>query len=242
MRSAIPDRRPRAAGCRRGSRLTGLLAGVLALGAPRGARAQRSDSVPPPPLLVDSLARATGPLRPGDLLNLRVYRDSELTGKYVIDAQGDVQIPGVGVLRVAGSTPPVVTAQLVEALRARGFRAPEIAVWPEIRISVLGEVRTPSLYTVEPGATLIEVLTLAGGPTERANLRHTEVVREGHAQVVDLRQALVGGSGASLTLYSNDVVYVPARRAFFNQENLTLIATFLSVALSAVTLIQVTKH
>ena len=218
--------------------LLGLLG--LLLGVPPGlASAQGGDTATGGP---DSIPPATGPLRPGDIVNLRVYRDSELTGKYLIDAAGNVQIPGLGVVRAGGLAPGVVTARLTQALRDRGFRDPEIAVWPEIRVSVLGEVRTPAIYAVEPGAGLIDVLTRAGGPTEHANLRHVRVLREGHARDVDLRRALAGEAPAPVTLYSNDVVYVPARRGFFNQENLTLAATFLSVALSAITLIQVTKR
>jgi protein involved in polysaccharide export with SLBB domain len=240
MRSAIPD--VGLAGGSPGRFVTRLALTLAALASVhgRGAAAQGTDTTSPPP--ADTTGRATGPLRSGDLLNLRVYRDSELTGKYLIDAEGNVQIPGLGVVRVAGLTPPAVTERLTQALRDRGFRTPEIAVWPEIRVSVLGEVRTPGLYSVEPGASLIEVLTLAGGPTEKANLRHTEVVRNGRARAVDLRPALLGGAAEALTLYSNDVVFVSPRRGFFNQENLTLVATFLSVVLSAVTLIQVSRH
>ncbi len=240
MRSGTPDRRvARRAGGRAVAR-TLLVLGTMACGDARLAVAQGADAAPAP--TVDTLAPATGPVRAGDLLNLRVYRDSELTGKYLIDAEGNVQIPGLGTVAVAGLTPPAVTARLAEALRDRGFRTPEIAVWPEIRVSVLGEVRVPALYSVAPGARLIEVLTLAGGPTERANLRRVRVLREGRAREIDLRRSLAGEGGSPVTLYSNDVVYVPSRRGFFNQENLTLVATFLSVALSAITLIQVTKR
>jgi protein involved in polysaccharide export with SLBB domain len=236
----IPDRRGARGAAGRALARTALLLGALACGTTGIAIAQGADTAQGRP--VDTLAGATGTLRPGDLLNLRVYRDSELTGKYLIDAEGNVQIPGLGVVAVAGLTPPAVTARLAQALRDRGFRTPEIAVSPEIRVSVLGEVRLPALYSVEPGARLIEVLTLAGGPTEHANLRHVRIIRDGRARDVDLRRALAGEGGAPVTLYSNDVVYVPARRGFFSQENVTLAATFLSLVLSAITLIQVTKR
>src|SRR5579863_5989549 len=80
----------------------GLAAIMVAPLVPAAAMAQGGDSLPPP---ADTAALPTGPLRPGDQLNLRVYRDSELTGKYLIDAEGNVQIPGLGVVRVAGLTP-----------------------------------------------------------------------------------------------------------------------------------------
>ncbi len=206
---------------------------AIAAGGARSAHGQAS---------LDTVARPTGALRSGDLLNIRVYRDSELTGKYLIDAQGDVQIPGLGVIRAAGLPPADVRQRLVDALRDRGFRAPEIAVWPQIRVSVLGEVRVPALYSVEPGASLIEVITMAGGPTERANLRQTKVVRDGHSYTLNFQEALAGSAAGRVVLYSNDVVYVPAKAGLFSRENLSLLASLLTVALAAVTLIQVTKH
>ncbi len=191
---------------------------------------------------LDTVARPTGAMRAGDVLNIRVYRDSELSGKYVIDADGNVQIPGLGVIRAGGLPPAEITHRIVDALHDRGFRTPEIAVWPQIRVSVLGEVRTPALYPVDPGTSLMEVITMAGGPSERANLRRARVIRDGKSYTVDFERALGGGAGGRVALYSNDVVYVPAKGGIFTTQTLAVLTSMLSLALSAVTLIQVTKH
>jgi hypothetical protein len=45
-----------------------------------------------------------------------------------------------------------------------------------------------------------------------------------------------------VTLYSNDVVYLPPRRSVFSRDNIALVATLASLALSVVTLIQVSHH
>jgi len=225
-----------------------LLAGVpLASVIAPTARAQTPGSEPPPPLrppplTADTIARPTGTLRSGDLLKIRVYRDSELTGQYLIDAQGTVQIPGLGVVRAAGLDPTQVQERLVDALRSRGFRAPEIAVQPLIRVSVLGQVRAPGLYPVDPGVSIIQLLTLAGGPTETANLKRAQVVREDRAFVVDLQSALGGSAAGRVALYSNDVVYVPQRHSLFTRENVGFVATLAALALSVVTLVQVSRH
>ena len=121
--------------------------------------------------------------------------------------------------------------RLAEALRARGFSQPELAVYPLVRVSVLGEVRTPSLYSVDPGTSLIQLVTLAGGPTERANLQRTRVVREGRAFNVNLESALTGSSSGQVVLNSNDVVYVP-RKTGWTRENLAFVLTSVSVLLS----------
>lgn len=254
MRFDIPEptptvpREPRVR-CRIASRVArwaasrAIVAGLGALGATGvvGAQSTAPAALPPPPA-TDTLSRPTGTLRSGDLLKIRVYRDSELSGEFLINARGDVQIPGLGVIRAAGLDPTQVQDRLVDALRSRGFRAPEIAVQPLIRVSVLGQVRSPGLYPVEPGVSIIQLLTIAGGPTEVANLKRAQVVRDDRAFTVDLQSALGGSAAGRVALYSNDVVYVPQRHSLFSRDNIGLAATLASLALSVVTLVEVTHR
>ena len=190
------------------------------------------------PQALDTAARPTGSLRQGDILQLKVYRDSELSGKYLIDARGEVQIPGLGTIRAAGLTPSQVSDRMVEAMRARGFRDPELAVAPQIRVSVLGEVRIPQLYSVDPGVSLIQLLTLAGGPSERADLQHTRVIRDGREFIIDLQSALTGSAAGRVGLYSNDVVYIP-KRGGLTRENATFILSIVSTGLTVLTAVLV---
>jgi polysaccharide export outer membrane protein len=170
-----------------------------------------------------------GVLRPGDQLKIAVYRDKELSGDYLIDARGFVQIPGVGVVRAAGLDPTQVHDQIIKALLARGFATPEVAVQPLMRVSVLGEVRQPGLHPVDPGTSLLQLVTLAGGPTDQADLRHTRVIREGRAFNVDLESALRGSASGRVVLYSNDVVVIGKRRAMTRES--VLVATSLLTSL-----------
>jgi polysaccharide export outer membrane protein len=196
------------------------------------------DTLPPPK---DSSARATGTLRPGDILQLKVYRDSELSGSYPIEANGSVQIPGLGTIRAAGLRPDQVSQAMVEAMRSKGFREPELAVRPAIRISVLGQVRIPQLYSIDPGLSLLQVITLAGGPTDRADLKHTRVIRDGKAYIVDIAAALQGSAGGRVALYSNDVVYVPSRSGL-TKENVTFIVSIAGAGLSLLTTALLLSH
>jgi protein involved in polysaccharide export with SLBB domain len=223
-------------------RIAAILVVASAVAAP--ARSQTPATSPPADTATraDTSARPTGTLRSGDLLKIRVYRDSELSGQYLIDAQGNVQMPGVGVIRAAGLDPTQITERMIEAFRARGFRTPEIAIQPLIRVSVLGEVRAPGLYPVEPGVSLIQLLTLAGGPSDHANLKKAQVIRENHVFTVDLESALAGSAAGRVTLYSNDVVYLPPRHNPFSRDNIALAATLAGLALTVVTLIEVTHH
>jgi protein involved in polysaccharide export with SLBB domain len=205
------------------------------------AQAGGSVGLPAPPVL-DTITRPTGTLRSGDLLKVRVYRDSELSGQYLIDARGNVQIPGLGVIRAAGLDPTQVQDRLVEALQSRGFKAPEISVQPLIRLSVLGHVHSPGLYPIDPGVSLIQLITLAGGPIEGANLKRTQVIRDDKAFTVDLQSALGGSAAGRVALYSNDIVFVPERHSIFSRDNLGLLASLVAIAVSTATIITVSHR
>jgi polysaccharide export outer membrane protein len=200
-----------------------------------------AQQVPPPPPVRDTVARNVGVLRAGDALKIVVYRDKELTGEYLIDSRGELQIPGLGVIQAAGLDPAQVKDSLRSALLQRGFTNPEIAVQPLIRVSVLGEIRAPALYPVDPGISLIQLVTIAGGPTPNANLRRTRVVREGRVFEVDLQSALGGSASGRVVLYSNDVVVIP-KSTGFTRENLSFILGLTTTALSIATFLITVKR
>lgn len=235
MPSAIPDRAPRGFG----RLLPAVALAAAALGAPLVALSaqeppQPASGVPPAPR--DTTVRNVGVLRPGDVLDIVVYREKELSNKYLIDSRGFVQIPGLGVVQAAGLDPTQVKAALEESLRQRGFERPELSVQPLVRVSVLGQVRAPGLYPVDPGTSLLQLITIAGGPVENADLRKTRVVRDGRAYTVDLESALAGSSAGRIVLYSNDYVVVP-RRTGLTRENLAFAFGIASTLLTVVNLI-----
>ncbi|MBC7790725.1 MAG: polysaccharide biosynthesis/export family protein [Anaerolineae bacterium] len=178
-----------------------------------------------------------GVLRPGDALRIIVFRDPALSGEFPIDSRGFVQIPGLGDIRVGGLTPFAARERLREQMLARGIsREPELAVQPLLRVSVLGEVRAPGPFAVEPGTTLLQILTRAGGPSERADLRKAQVVRDGRALRVDLQSALAGSVAGRYSLFSNDVLYVP-RKTGFTRENAGFVLSGVGALLSIATLV-----
>jgi len=195
----------------------------------------------PPPRAADTTQRDVGALRPGDALKIVVFRDKELSNEYPIDARGYVQIPGLGVIKAAGLDPTEVTDRLRLALIERGFARPEISVQPLIRVSVLGEVRAPNVYGVDPGTNLLKLLTVAGGPTDRARLKDTRVIRDGQAFKVDMESALNGSAAGRIVLYSNDVIVV-GRRKGLTGENLGLTLTVASLALTILNIAFLVRH
>jgi polysaccharide biosynthesis/export protein len=227
--SSLRRRRPCAVRPVAAVRLVAGALAAIALALPARARAQ----TPIPAPAVDTTQRRdVGALRPGDVLKIVVFRDKELSNEYPIDARGYVQIPGLGVIQVAGLDPTEVSDRLKLALVERGFARPEISVQPLIRVSVLGEVRAPNVYPVDPGTSLLQLLTVAGGPTDRARLRDTRVIRDGRAFKVDMESALRGSAAGRIVLYSNDVIVVGRKRGLTGENlGITLTAASLVIAI-----------
>lgn len=176
------------------------------------------DSLPPQPVNV-------GVVRPGDALLLAIFGEPDLSGEFLIDSRGIVQIPGLGDIPVAGLSPYAVKDTLRQRLVVRGNVDPSLSVQLLLRVAVLGEVRSPGPYSVEPGASLLQLLSRAGGPTDRADLRKAQVVREGRSVSVDLQSALSGSVTGRYVLNSTDVMYIPRKRGLTRETWALILGT-----------------
>ncbi len=116
-------------------------------------------------------------LGPGDGLRLRIYREPDLSGEYVVDERGVVVLPKIGEWRVTGIPADSVRGAIRAALRQ--FLATEsIEITPFRRVAVTGAVLRPGLYPVDPSMSVADALILAGG-----------VAPTGKERVVELRAA-----------------------------------------------------
>ncbi len=202
---------------------------LIGLATPVIAQDPRRPLTDPP--AIDTIERNVGVLQPGDLLKIAVYRQPEFMGDFVINSRGDVQMPGVGVIHVAGSSPEAVTEEIRQALLRLGISDPSIAVQPVLQVSVLGHVGAPGLVEIPPGTNLIQLLTLVGGPLPDADLEDTRVIREGEVYHVDMESALEGSAAGRIVLYSNDIIAIPEESGF-NRETVMFILSGLTAALT----------
>lgn len=131
---------------------------------------------------------------------------------YMVDADGAIELPVVGKLSVKGLTVAQIRERVREPLREY-LKEPTVNVRNlTFRISVMGEVTRPSLFTVpNEQLTLLEALSLAGDVTIYGRRTDVLVIREENGQRkfghVDLtRRDLF--SSPYYYLHPNDVVYV----------------------------------
>lgn len=170
-----------------------------------------------PALAVAQTAAAEVRLQGGDQIVLTVPGRPDLDQALTVDAAGRVSIPQVGEVALGGLT--VVEAREILRQRLRvfypGVAAVEVALQSasQVRLYVLGAVRTPGSYdfAVPPGAW--DLLRSAGGPADGADLSRARVVRvvDGRTVVTDLDlSGVMDGRGApDVTLQNGDTLVVP---------------------------------
>lgn len=145
---------------------------------------------------------------PGDELRIVVFGQSQLTGQFVVGANGAVDYPLIGDVVAAGLTVDQFSEALGEALRQGYVRNPNINV--EVTkyrpFYILGEVGEPGTYPFSAGLTVMRAVATAGGFTYRANSR---VVYIQHSDEVNEREYRL----TSMTLVEpGDTVRIPERR------------------------------
>jgi polysaccharide export outer membrane protein len=158
-------------------------------------------------------------LRPGDVIRLRIWREPDLSGDFEINEAGVVVLPRIGPVSVLAIAPDSVRAQLFERYRAfLSHSSIEIALLR--RVQILGAVRNPGLYPLDPTMTIGDAVAIAGGATPDGDQKKVQIVRNGDR----LSQTLTYHTRvADSPIRSGDQLFVPERGWFVRHQ--TLIAT-----------------
>lgn len=152
---------------------------------------------------------------PGDELRLRAWGQLNFQADVRVDRTGEIYLPQVGPVHVAGLPFSELDPHLREAI-GRVFHNFDLTVdvgqIRAIQVYVAGEARRPGLYTVSSLSTLVDALFTSGGPSIQGSLRHIEL-RRGSEVVTDfdLYGLLVhGDKSKDVKLLSGDVIFIPS--------------------------------
>jgi polysaccharide export outer membrane protein len=109
-------------------------------------------------------------LAPGFLLSLNVLDDSDFVGTFRVDEQGDISLPVLGTLHVAGETVSEARGQIRRTLLDdRILKDPQVDLsiqeYTAPQVTIIGEVASPGKYPLLAPHALVDVLALAGGTT-----------------------------------------------------------------------------
>lgn len=107
----------------------------------------------------------------GDKLGIRVAGESDLTGEYVVDASGELSMPYVASVPVAGKTTREIERLIVQRLSSGYLLDPKVSVQAiSLRpFYIMGEVTVGGSYPYQPGMTVQAAIAVAGGYGPRAD-------------------------------------------------------------------------
>lgn len=128
-------------------------------------------------------ANADYRLSPNDLLSFDVFGVPDMKRDVRVDASGQVSLPLIGAVQVAG-----LTAQAAEDLIAARYEEkylmdPQVSLFIKEfttqRIAIEGAVTRPGIYPVTGQLTLLRALALSGGFAPYADVKQIVVYRHG---------------------------------------------------------------
>ena len=153
---------------------------------------------------------------PGDSFNVTLWGISEGIFKVTVNQEGQITLPKVGVVSVAGLRYGDLKAYIEEQL-GRYYEQINVNVTiaeiKTIRVYIVGDVVRPGSYTISSLSTLFSALFQAGGPSRDGTMRKINLIRDGKTIAsVDLYKFLLyGDKTQDRELFSGDTIFVPPR-------------------------------
>src|SRR5215203_3058830 len=177
-----------------------------------------------PPAISKNVNYVVGPQ---DVLNVTVFNESPLSGRFRVENDGQINYPFVGRLEVGGANVAEIATRIRAKLADGYVRNPQVTVEVELfrsqNVFVMGEVRAPGKYTLTGAVTLLEALAQAGSTTPGAGsellIFHPKKPGDGapilsedadaDAVRVNLRDIQGGNLSANVTVRDGDTIFVP---------------------------------
>ncbi len=156
---------------------------------------------------------------PDDHLRISINGQSLANWDLPVSLEGNIILPGIGILKVAGKTIDQATQSIKAKLAANNYavdRGTNVTVTlgdiRSIKVVVQGEVLRPGTYTVTSLSTALVALSSAGGPSDIGSFRKIQVIRNSRlVSTIDLYDLLLKGSRKNdIALQDQDIILVPA--------------------------------
>lgn len=175
------------------------------------------------------------PLSPGDRVKITIPEGEEFSGLFEINGEGNLDIPYLAPLTVAGLEPEEVERRLWDALIVGRFFQPsflrvslKVVQWAQVHVFVSGATFAPGRVLINdlsdaektqtpvtlsgqyaPNRSLASAIRSAGGLKPTADITSIQVTRGGQTRTVDLSGILTGTPFEDVALISGDAIVVP---------------------------------
>ncbi len=119
---------------------------------------------------------------PEDILEIVVWRNTELSRQVTVRPDGRISLPLIGELGAAGLTPEELREEIVKRLKEYQQSAVVASVIVQdvnsYKVFILGQVQVPGGYTLRSRTTVLQALSLAGGFSQFASKNRIVLIRK----------------------------------------------------------------
>lgn len=160
-----------------------------------------------------------------DVLDVAVWGNTELTRTVPVRPDGKISLPLLNDVQAAGLTPTELRDGLSKSLSSY-LTSPNVAVIVRevhsFKVTVIGEVKSTGRYELKSRATVLDVLAMAGGPTDYAARGRIQILRQQGGSTVQIpfemdkvtakpspRSEAADPGAVNVCLMPGDIIIVP---------------------------------
>lgn len=165
------------------------------------------------PTVTGAVDPNTYKIGPGDVVNIRVWREPELASQQAVRPDGKITMPLIGDVVAVDMTPNQIATQITTQLK-------EYIVNPSVMVAVVqvrskkytitGEVGRPGSYPLLVPTTVLDALTNAGGFRDFANRKKITILRGDERFKFNYNDVIKGKNREqNIELRDGDLIVVP---------------------------------
>lgn len=153
-----------------------------------------------------------------DVVEISVYPDSELNRELTVNNRGTINFPLLGEVQVEGLSVTALERKLAALLEKDYLVYPQVHVrvkkFHAVTVSILGEVNRPGPYTLgteDAETTLLELVAMAGGFSNIANIKKIKIIRMEGGEKKTYRvnaEDIIHGKKKDVPLQANDLIVI----------------------------------
>ena len=171
-------------------------------------------------------------LSPGDKVKLTAFNITDaISGEYFVQADSTVYLPYLESVDIRDRSTDELRREILEKYRVI-YADLELHIQLLYKVNVLGEINKPGLYYVCGTERVTDILAMAGGITNEANLKKIFLIQEDNKTRINGKRILNDGlSAADIRLRSGDKIYV--NKKWIGTRGITVLISSLALMLAA---------
>lgn len=198
--------------------------------------AEDAASFPEADPVTETLARSEYRIGPSDLLAVTVFQVADLNREVRVNNAGQVSLPLIGGVDVAGRTVGDAEQEIAARYQGRYLQNPQVSVFVKEfssqRVTVSGAVKKPGIYPMSSRLTLLQSIALAEGFSDIGSLRNVLVFRtiDGERKYARFDVAAINdGEDPDPEIYGDDLIVVDTSAGKVTLKTLVMLAPFVAV-------------